>query len=309
VYPFGLKPTNWGRMWIKGFKLGLILTGRTKKIDLPEECIFVQSHVHPVSVSSDIAAHIIRIHDIFPISNPEWFSWPSRRLFIRSLFSIPETAHLLCDSVSTKESLSRNGLFLKNPIETLYCCVDVTQFKVCKICNACTAFSLPIDFALAVGTIEPRKNYEALVDFWRSSISTKHLQLVIVGKYGWKSRGIRKMLRMLDRLEAGRIIWLEDCCDGMLDKLYVNAQMFISASLDEGFDIPAAEANRYRKILYLSRIPVHTELYSKAFFFDPKNLDELGEILTLNKVNEQILLERFDFEKYKSQVHAFFEKL
>ena len=309
VYPFGLKPVFWGRIWIKGLKLWLTLTGRTRKLNLPKDCIFVQSHVHPVSVSSEIKAHIIRIHDIFPISNPEWFSWPSRRLFSKSLSAIPEHAHLLCDSFSTKESLNKNGLFPKNPIVTLYCCVDVTQFKPCEVCKACTTFSLPIDFAVAVGTIEPRKNYKALVNFWRTSLSTKDLPLVIVGKYGWKSRGIRKILSKRNRLDAGRIIWLEDCCDGMLDKLYKNAQIFISASLDEGFDIPAAEANRYRKIMCLSRIPVHTELYSKAYFFDPKNLVELDAILSSKRVNKQTLVEWFDFEGYKSQILAYFEKL
>ena len=64
-------------------------------------------------------------------------------------------------------------------------------------------------------------------------------------------------------------------------KTYINyCDLFVSASLSEGYNLPAAQAIHLGKKLALSSIDVHKELYSKhANFFDLSSIDELKNYL------------------------------
>ncbi len=60
-------------------------------------------------------------------------------------------------------------------------------------------------------------------------------------------------------------------------KTYINyCDLFVSASLSEGYNLPAAQAIHLGKKLVLSSIDVHKELYLKyANFFDLSSIDDL----------------------------------
>ena len=64
-------------------------------------------------------------------------------------------------------------------------------------------------------------------------------------------------------------------------KTFINyCDLFVSASLSEGYNLPAAQAIHLGKKLALSSIDVHKELYSKnANFFDLSSIDELKNYL------------------------------
>jgi glycosyltransferase involved in cell wall biosynthesis len=95
---------------------------------------------------------------------------------------------------------------------------------------------------LYVGTIEPRKNLPRLIDAFalrRRAGDLQH-QLVCVGRYGWRSRGIGARIehaRIADAIAYTGYVPFED-----LPALYNLAEMFVFPSLHEGFGLPVVEA-------------------------------------------------------------------
>ena len=98
------------------------------------------------------------------------------------------------------------------------------------------------DFWLAVGTLEPRKNYEMLLDaldlYW--SRSPRPLPLRIAGGGGWKSDDLKQHLTTLET--QGRVQRLGYVPDADLLRLYAHAQALVFPSWYEGFGMPVLEA-------------------------------------------------------------------
>lgn len=96
---------------------------------------------------------------------------------------------------------------------------------------------------LAVGTIEPRKNYPTLLDAFDR---LAHQQgdaapmLTVVGSLGWMSESVER--RLLALQAAGKCRWLRDASDDQLADAYSEATVFTYLSLSEGFGYPPFEA-------------------------------------------------------------------
>lgn len=91
------------------------------------------------------------------------------------------------------------------------------------------------DYVLAVGTIEPRKRYELLLDALQQRADLP--RLVVAGGSGWNSRFIEGRLRA-----AAGVEWLADADDTLLRQLYREAIAVVVPSRVEGFGLPALEA-------------------------------------------------------------------
>jgi glycosyltransferase involved in cell wall biosynthesis len=108
-------------------------------------------------------------------------------------------------------------------------------------------------FLLAVGTLEPRKNYSALINLFRCSAPTG-LKLVIVGRAGWGD--IESSVRDA-AAKSDCVLWLQNATDSNLHWLYSNCMAFISFSLVEGFNMPLVEAGCFGRPLLVSDIDIH----------------------------------------------------
>lgn len=105
----------------------------------------------------------------------------------------------------------------------------------------CTAYNLPKRFILAVGTIEPRKNFITLLRAYHQvRQAMPEIGLVIVGKRGWRSESFYTELRTLG-LE-NQVILPGFVADADLSTLYSAASVFVYPSLYEGFGFPPLEA-------------------------------------------------------------------
>ncbi len=120
------------------------------------------------------------------------------------------------------------------------------------------------DFALSVGTLEPRKNLQSLLQAW----ATGHAEgaelpvLVLCGAKGWKNNDLESVF------EAGmRDGWLRVpgyVSDEELRQLYLEATVVLQASLYEGFGLPLVEAMAAGVPLVCSEIPVFREVAGDA---------------------------------------------
>lgn len=130
---------------------------------------------------------------------------------------------------------------------------------------------------LMVGTIEPRKGYSqalAAVDvLWKQGID---LNLIIVGKEGWRTQALARQLRRHSEVNH-RLFWLEGASDVCLEKLYVHASGLLATSIAEGFGLPLIEAARHGLPIIARDIPVFREVASDhAFYFIGETAESLS---------------------------------
>lgn len=95
----------------------------------------------------------------------------------------------------------------------------------------------PQGFLLAVGSLNPTKNFASLIDAYASSVVAERFPLVIVGAV---NREVFRSSRAVT--EHPNVRWAGAVSDAQLRSLYENAAVFIFPSLYEGFGIPPLEA-------------------------------------------------------------------
>lgn len=134
---------------------------------------------------------------------------------------------------------------------------------------------IPSSFALHVGTLEPRKNIETMLSCW--DLVCDRLedspQLVLCGKYGWKTESIRRQVEAAEK--AGSVRHLGYVSEGELAALYAHARLVLFPSLYEGFGLPAVEALWAGTPLVCSDLPVLREVAGEAALFAPPDRPDL----------------------------------
>jgi glycosyltransferase involved in cell wall biosynthesis len=153
-------------------------------------------------------------------------------------------------------------------------------------------YGLDRPYVLAVGTIQPRKNYPLIARAMMSSeASANGHDLVIAGKRGWlsdqvmnelESSGLGDRLRMLDYVP-----------DDHLPGLYAGADLFVQPSRFEGFGMPVLEAMASGTPVVCSEGSSLTEIAGDgAVFFTPDEhvslAKRIGSILGNSENREQL---------------------
>lgn len=97
-------------------------------------------------------------------------------------------------------------------------------------------------YLLAVGTLEPRKNFDTLIRAYLDAhaAGNKLPRLVIAGRRGWLDQELNKLIARGE--EAGLVKVLGFVPNECMRGLYAGATAFIQPSLYEGFGMPVVEA-------------------------------------------------------------------
>ena len=133
-----------------------------------------------------------------------------------------------------------------------------------------TRYGLQRPFLLFVGTIEPRKNVDMLLDAYESlPVSVReHYQLVVAGSIGWGLKGIRERLRY--------VRYLGYVPERDLAPLTAAADVFVYPSLYEGFGFPIAQAMAAGVPVITSNVSSLPEVAGNAaILVDPRSQSEL----------------------------------
>lgn len=143
---------------------------------------------------------------------------------------------------------------------------------------------------LAVGTLEPRKRYDVILDafelLWEKDPTP---ELTIIGKMGWHTESIRDRIYHL-KSSGFPITWMENANDAELTKCYSRATALIAASEQEGFGLPLIEAISVGLPVIASDISVFREVGNDELtYFDPANAKSLADILAKVISGELIL--------------------
>lgn len=189
-------------------------------------------------------ALVVTIHDISFEHFPEFFS---RRLRAFLQFSVPRSARaahqIITDTESAKLDLMKTyGLPGEKIAVTHY--AAGAQYRhiddAAQLARVRAKYNTGEPFILAVGNLQPRKNWTRLI---RAFLQAKHVarlphKLVIVGQRAWRDKLILDAAR--DDPDAVILTGYVPAED--LPLLYNAAQMFAYPSLYEGFGLPVVEA-------------------------------------------------------------------
>lgn len=145
-------------------------------------------------------------------------------------------------------------------------------------------------YLLYVGTIEPRKNLQTLLqayETFRQTSGQPH-QLVLVGKKGWKNE---EFFKALDQSKFRKDILLPGYVErDDLPVLFSMTKLFVFPSTYEGFGMPPLEAMACGAPVLMSNSSSLPEVGGDATeYFAPKNTEELAQKLTELTSNPQKL--------------------
>lgn len=171
-------------------------------------------------------------------------------------------------------------------------------------------------YILAVGTLQPRKNFEKLIEAFallkKTGLKEKDLELVVVGKKGWLYEGIVSAPEKYGVSDSVR--FLDFVPDSDLPSLYTHAVCFALPSLYEGFGLPVLEAMALGCPVVVSNVSSIPEIAGNAgIYVDPndvasirdglmKALSEKGTTKETERVKKgQVQAKKFTWEKAASE--------
>nr|WP_314876127.1 glycosyltransferase family 1 protein [uncultured Pseudomonas sp.] len=135
-------------------------------------------------------------------------------------------------------------------------------------------------YSLFVGTIEPRKNIEVLLDAY-SQLPLSLRQrwpLILTGYHGWRSEAIHQ--RIEQATQQGWARYLGFVASEDLPLLYAGARLFAFPSLYEGFGLPVLEAMSSGVPVVCSNSSSLPEVAgAAALMCDPNDADGLAALL------------------------------
>jgi glycosyltransferase involved in cell wall biosynthesis len=208
---------------------------------------------------------VMTIHDLSFLANPSWFSkayfWWYK---LMTPLAVRTSLQIITVSEFSKKEILRYYPFVKEEfIHVVYNAVYKDKFYPLPEHPAPTE-----RFALAVSSIDPRKNFYRLVQAFEN---IKDCKLYIVGK---TNRVFNQCKGMVE--EMSNVKYLGRVSDEELLKLYNQAVCFIFPSLYEGFGLPTLEAMACGCPVLLSDIEVHREVCANAgVYFNPQNVDNI----------------------------------
>lgn len=220
---------------------------------------------------------VTTVHDLTPLKYPKAYPGLTNRLVRLLTGDSVKRSHLvltptqvIADEVSS--TFGKDGA----RVQPFYNGVDTASFCPPQAADATTAGG----YIFTSGAIEARKNVETLLRA-RARLGTDFgWSISIAG--GVRNPAYRAELEALIA-ELGlqqQVRWLGFVSEPELVSLYQQARVFVTASRDEGFNIPPLEAMACGSPVVCSDIAVHRELFHDgALFFATESDQELADIL------------------------------
>lgn len=235
------------------------------------------------------SVHII-VYDLLPLQRPFWFTTSAVNHFRKWLeFLAGETDQAIC--ISDQVAADLNQFFTRtcgqaNPrVARVRLGADIAAtVPSTGIGEGMTRVLEHLRFRpaiLAVGTVEPRKGYEATLAafdrLWRSRHDAP--DLIIVGKPGWKTEELQAAIRSHPEF-GSRLHWFDRVSDEELCLLYEACRGVLVASRGEGWGLPLVEAAMHRRYVLARNLEVFREHgLPNILYFDDDSPEALAERL------------------------------
>jgi glycosyltransferase involved in cell wall biosynthesis len=184
-----------------------------------------------------VTQQAVTIHDLSVLDHAEWFDTSFRRWQRFLLPRLTKRARaVLATSEHSRRLIFRRFGLSDEAVVAVPGGVNLDSFRPCDAGPVRAKYELNGRYILYVGSIEPRKNVERLLQAWFRLMEFRDLTLVIAGAEGQNFRPValgasRRRARFLGYVP-------EDDLPG----LYSGAALFIMPSLQEGLGLAVLEA-------------------------------------------------------------------
>ncbi len=229
-----------------GLALGGGRTALGRALDAPRPVFLLVSHcaldrarrIAPLRRAG--AAFVPFVHDLIPLTHPEYARPPQVRRHARRVATIAALADgVIANSAATLDTLlphlARHGAAVP-PVAVAPLGIEMPRP---------VPLAPPAEpYFVCLGTIEPRKNHLLLLHIWRDfaeRLGQAAPRLVLLGRRGWENENI---LDLLDRCPALRGLVREAGTPGDREvaALLAGARALLFPSFAEGYGLPLAEA-------------------------------------------------------------------
>ncbi len=189
---------------------------------------------------------VVTLHDLIPIKHPETEKFAAQMYWrLQIPIAARRSSYIITDSEHARQEILTDFGCPADKVRAIMLGFDPRMLKPRDRTtgeNIHRKYGLPEEYLLYVGTIQPRKNLDTLIEGFalvKKSGRVSH-KLVIVGRKGWLYERFFKRIQELSLTEE--IIFTGFVPDEELPYLYDGARCFAYLSLFEGFGLPPLEA-------------------------------------------------------------------
>lgn len=258
------------------------------------------------------AKSTVVVHDVTYLAVPECVDKGNREYLEQTVpFSLRNSQNVICVSEFSKSEIVKYYNYNPDNIYVAHPSIDRTHFykrsaeEIHSVKAKYDIFSE--NYIFSVGNLEPRKNYERLVDAYTSlprEITDKY-PLVIVGAGGWNNEELKERIQKAKE-DGYRIINPKQFVqDDDMPALYSGAQFFIFTPIYEGFGMSPLEAMACGTPVLASDVSSVPEAAGKgATYVDPFNVKSIRKgLLDMVKATEK------DRNQFHDRMEAHLESL
>jgi glycosyltransferase involved in cell wall biosynthesis len=234
----------------------------------PADVVWVPAHGLPFIMRGNAS---VTVHDLGFKHYPQAHPWRQRlALEAYTRYSANRATLVMADSKATRDDLHR---FYNIPIDKIRVVYPgVHRLRVGSVTNVRAKYHLPRRYWLYLGTLQPRKNIQMIVEAylrWRDQHNPPTTALVLAGGKGWKFR--KEWAQAEGVMTPGYID------EGDKGALYRGALGLLFPSLYEGFGFPVIEAMGVGTPVICSNTSSLPELGGEAaLYVDPTDADDIA---------------------------------
>ncbi|MGI6314471.1 MAG: glycosyltransferase family 4 protein [Patescibacteria group bacterium] len=260
-----------------------------------DELIWFSPNLNFTNLSKKIK-HLQTIHDLSFEFLPECFTWKQRlwHWFLNPKKQCQKADIILTPSENTKQDMVNEYGIVGDKIQILQPGISWEEGLITteNIQRVKEKYNLPEKYILYLGTLEPRKNIESIIEAYNiSGLKIKNYELIIVGGKGWKNK---KLLKLIENSLGVKYIGYVNKEDKQL--LYNLSSLFIFPSLYEGFGLPVLEAmSQEIPVITSNRTSLPEVIGTSGYLVNPYNVLELAEamknILSDEKLRKMLIIQ------------------
>ncbi len=263
------------------------------------ELLWSPANSGPVGFSRQV----LSLHDVSVLEHPEWFS-AGFALWYRLM--LPQLArrarHILTVSEFSKAGIVRKLGIPAAKVTAVPNGVNLDMFRPTNATPVRRKYGLTQAYVLFVGSIDPRKNLQRLLEAWRMIPRLHAAELVIAG-------GTSRIFRRVEGHGGDeRVRFLGFVPDADLPGLYSGANAFVMPSLYEGFGLTVLEAMACGTPVISSTAGALPEVADgAAILIDSTSTEALAEAL-LKVLNDDCLREELRASGLRRASHFTWER-
>jgi len=224
---------------------------------------------------------IVTIHDLNFYNLAPYFSSVKRtalRFFITR--SAKKADHILTVSEFGKSQLEEILGIPRGKVTVTYNAVKERTMGALPFAELQQRYGILKPYILGLSSLSPHKNMTALIKAFVlvKEAGFTELQLVLAGHPPTDKSSLDALIKQTKLQD--NVLFTGYVPDEVLPSLYAHAELFVFPSLYEGFGIPVLEAFTYGTPVASSSAASLPEIAGdSAVYFDPRNVEEMAEII------------------------------